>query len=147
LTYCFESSRFATSLLNLVQRVKSSYNRINRQRSLWTSVRQEANGVRERKLHPPKKMNELGDSAYGDARKSRLFFFCWQITNVCSWNGRNELPLNENWFSIHRKQWLGGNEIPNQDTHKIIYSVKLNASASRELWMIRTIMSLSNQIW
>ncbi|EGI67602.1 hypothetical protein G5I_03795 [Acromyrmex echinatior] len=49
---------------------------INRQlRSLWTSVRQEANGVRERKLHPPKKMSELGDSAYGDARKSRLFFF------------------------------------------------------------------------
>jgi len=38
--------------------VKSSYNRINRQlRSLWTNVQQEANGVQERKLHPPKKMS------------------------------------------------------------------------------------------
>ncbi|KYQ51240.1 Epidermal growth factor-like protein 7 [Trachymyrmex zeteki] len=56
---------------------------INRQlRSLWTSVRQEANDVRERKLHPPKKMSELGDSTYGDARKSRNAIFHIEFCRV-----------------------------------------------------------------
>ncbi|EFN60997.1 EGF-like domain-containing protein 7 [Camponotus floridanus] len=40
-----------------------------------TSVRQEANGVQDHKLHSPKETNELGDSAYGDHIEWNVFFF------------------------------------------------------------------------
>ncbi|KYN40195.1 Epidermal growth factor-like protein 7 [Trachymyrmex septentrionalis] len=74
-----QPKEMSTQGFQLISTTVPTYTRhhsgINRQlRSLWRSVRQEANGVRERKLHPLKKMSKLGDSAYGNARKSKLFF-------------------------------------------------------------------------
>jgi len=87
-----------------------------------------ASGVQEGKR--AKKTSEPGDSAYGEVGKSGLpFFLHRRIADVCSANGRNERPSNENWFldSPETMELSDANEI---QSPKNRVNVEFNVSGS-----------------